>query len=101
MRLAVIACPVQLQKPGGSVAYGGLFEFTVATAGSYAVALSSATWIDVIDTGKAVAPAGFGHGPECTSIRKMVVFALQPGRHALQVSANADARMKIMVAREP
>ena len=95
-----ISYPVQPEKPGGSVAHGGLFEFTVETAGSYTVALSSAAWIDVIENGKAIKPASFGHGPECTSIRKMVVFPLQPGKHTLQISANADPKMKILVAKK-
>ena len=92
---------MQPEKLGGSVAHGGLFEFTVAAAGGYTVALSSAAWIDVIENGKAVSPASFGHGPECTSIRKMVVIALQPGRHTLQVSGSADPKLKILVARKP
>lgn len=96
-----ISFPVQPEKPGGSVAYGGLFEFTVETAGAYTVALQSAAWIDVLENGKAVAPASFGHGPECTTIRKMVVFPLQPGKHVLQVSANAEPKMKLMVAKKP
>lgn len=96
-----IAYPVQPEKPGGSVSHGGLFQFTVETAGAYTVALSTAAWIDVIENGKAITPTSFGHGPECTSIRKMVVFPLQPGKHVLQVSANADPRMKIMVAKKP
>src|SRR5262245_43947142 len=42
-----ITYPVQPEKPGGSVSHGGLFEFTVPTAGSYTVALGTAAWIDV------------------------------------------------------
>jgi hypothetical protein len=96
-----IAYPVQPEKPGGSVSHGGLFEFTVPAAGSYTVALGSAAWIDVIENGRAITPASFGHGPECTSIRKIVVFPLQAGGHVLQVSANAEPKLKIMVARKP
>ena len=94
-----ISYPVQPEKPGGSVSHGGLFEFTVETAGAYTIALGTAAWIDVIENGKAVTPTTFSHGPECTSIRKLVVFALKPGKHALQVSANADPTLKMMVAK--
>jgi hypothetical protein len=94
-----IAFPVQPEKPGGTVAHAGLFEFTVPAAGNYTVALSTAAWIDVIESGKAVAPTSFGHGPECTSIRKMVVFPLQAGKHTLQVSGDAQPAMRIMVAK--
>jgi hypothetical protein len=96
-----IAYPVQPEKPGGSVSHGGLFEFTVPAAGAYTVALSAAAWIDVIENGKAIQPSSFGHGPECTSIRKMVVFPLQAGKHVLQVSANAEPKLTLMVAKKP
>jgi hypothetical protein len=96
-----IAFPVQPEKPGGSVSHGGLFEFTVETAGAYTIALSSAAWIDVIENGQAVTPASFGHGPQCTTIRKQVVFDLQPGKHVLQISGNAEPKMKLMVHKTP
>jgi hypothetical protein len=100
-RTVSIKMPVQPEKPGGSVAFAGLFSFTIPEAGNYAVALGAAAWIDVLEDGKAVAPASFGHGPECTSIRKIVVFPLKAGRHILQVSASADAKLKLMVAKKP
>lgn len=93
--------PVQPEKPGGSVAHAGLFAFTVETEGLYTVALGTAAWIDVLEDGKSLAPTKFGHGPECTGIRKMVVFPLKPGPHTLQVSANADPKLKLMVAKQP
>lgn len=96
-----VAFSVQPEKPGGSVAFAGLFTFTVETAGAYTVALSTPAWIDVLEDGKAVSPTSFGHGPECTSVRKMVVFALKPGKHVLQVSGNADPKMKLLVAKKP
>ncbi len=96
-----VAFPAQPEKPGGSVAFAGLFSFTVREAGNYAVALGSAAWIDVLEDGRAVKPTDFAHGPECTTIRKIVVFPLKAGVHALQVSASGDAKLKLMVARKP
>lgn len=96
-----VAMPVQPEKPGGSVAFAGLFSFTVPESGNYSVALGAAAWIDVLEDGKAVTPRSFGHGPECKSIRKIVVFPLKAGAHTLQISANADAKLKLMVAKEP
>lgn len=90
---------VEPEKPGGSVSYSGLFAFDVAEAGNYAVALSTPAWIDVLEDGKALEPQSFGHGPECTTIRKKVVFALKPGRHVLQVAGNGAETMKLMVAK--
>jgi hypothetical protein len=96
-----VAMPVQPEKPGGSMAFAGLFSFTVPEAGNYSVALGTAAWIDMIEDGKAVSPTSFGHGPECTSIRKIAVFPLKAGIHTLQVSANAEAKLKLMVAKKP
>ena len=96
-----VTMPVQPEKPGGSVAYAGLFSFTVETEGAYTVALSTPAWIDVLEDGKSVEPASFGHGPACTTIRKMVVFSLKAGTHTLQVSANPAATVKLLVAKGP
>lgn len=89
------------EKPGGSVSYSGLFAFTVETAGDYTVALGSAAWIDVLEDGKALAPSTFGHGPQCTTIRKIVTFALKPGVHVLQVAGNGADTLRVMVAKKP
>ena len=96
-----VTMPVQPEKPGGSIAYAGLFSFTVETKGAYTVALSTPAWIDVLEDGKSLEPTSFGHGPTCTTIRKMVVFSLKPGVHTLQVSANPAAAVKLMVAKQP
>ena len=98
-RKAEVAFSVEPEKPGGSVSYSGLFSFTVETAGDYTVALGAAAWIDVLEDGKVLEPLKFGHGPECTTIRKMVTFAMKPGVHVLQVAGNGADKMKLMVAR--
>lgn len=91
----------QPEKPGGSVSHGGLFQFNVEKEGTYRVALGSAAWIDLIEGGKALQAATFGHGPDCTSIRKIVDFKLKPGPHTLQISANASDKLPLMVAAKP
>jgi hypothetical protein len=91
----------QPDKPGGSVSHGGMLAFKVAEAGTYRVGLSSAAWIDVLKDGKAIESTAHGHGPDCSTIRKVVDFPLTPGRYVLQISANADAQIGVMVARRP
>ena len=81
------------------MSYSGLFSFTVETADDYMVALGSAAWTDVLEDGKALEPSKFGHGPECTTIRKMVTFAMKPGLHVLQVAGNGADTLKVMVAK--
>ncbi|WP_246524696.1 homogentisate 1,2-dioxygenase [Sphingobium phenoxybenzoativorans] len=89
------------EKPGGSVSHGGLFRFTVKEAGTYRVALGSGAWIDVLEGKSAIQSTAHGHGPECSGIRKMVDFPLKPGRHVLQIAANGDAALPLMIIRMP
>ena len=64
-------------KPGGTVSFGGLFAFDVAEAGAYRVSLSTHSWTDVIEDRQALASVAHGHGPECTSLAKMVDYELK------------------------
>ncbi|PZU60898.1 MAG: hypothetical protein DI547_00125 [Sphingobium sp.] len=89
------------EKPGGTVSYGGMYLFKVETAGTYRVALGSGAWIDVLKGGQAMTSVAHGHGPDCSGIRKMVDFALQPGAYTLQVAANGAPSVRLMVSRLP
>lgn len=96
-----VTYPVQPEKPGGSVAHGGLLAFSISQPGAYRIALSSGAWIDVIRDGQPQISTAHGRGPACSTIRKMVDFSLQPGRYLLQISANADAEIGVLVTRAP
>jgi hypothetical protein len=89
------------EKPGGSVSFGGLIGIVVTQAGTYRVALGSGAWIDVLRGGKPLTSIAHGHGPDCTGVRKMVDFVLQPGRYTVQIAANGDPAIKVLVARLP
>ena len=91
----------QPEKPGGSVAHGGMLALNIAEAGTYQVSLNSGAWIDVLKDGVAQTSGAHGHGPACSTIRKMVDFSLPPGRYVIQISANADPKIAIMVSRHP
>lgn len=102
IRTAEVEYPVRPERPGGSVSYGGLFRFAVAEAGTYRVAIGSAAWIDVLSPGNERVQSGkFGHGPECSGIRKMVEFTLSPGIHTLLIAANGQPQMPVLVNRVP
>ncbi len=88
-------------KPGGSDSYGGLLAFDIQKAGTYQIGLSSGAWIDVVKNKTAVISTGHGHGPDCSSIRKVVDFPLEAGRYALQISANADPAVAVMIWPQP
>lgn len=96
-----VAFLVEPEKPGGSVSYSGVFAFDAPEAGNYSVALSTAAWIDVVEDGKALEPLSFGRGPACTTIRKMVVYPLKPGRHVLQIAGNGAETAKVLVVKQP
>lgn len=89
------------EKPGGSVSYGGMIVISAPQAGTYRVALGSGAWIDVLKGGTALASIAHGHGPDCTGVRKMVDFALQPGQYTIQIAASATPQIKLLVARLP
>ena len=87
------------EKPGGSVSHGGLYAFHITEAGHYRVALSSAAWIDVVHQGKGLVSTAHGRGPNCSGIRKIVDFTLDPGDYVLQISANAADTAALLVTR--
>ena len=74
--------------------YGGMLAVNVREAGTYQIALSAGAWIDVLKDGAAVASTGHDHGAGC----KIVSFALQPGRHVIQLSGNKEATIKVLVS---
>ncbi|MGA0604228.1 homogentisate 1,2-dioxygenase [Caulobacter sp. KR2-114] len=98
---AEIHYPAQPEKPGGTVSYGGLLALDVKDAGTYRIALGAAPWIDVLQDGKPLASTAHGHGPACSSVRKMVDFPLTPGRYVIQISAAADPSLGVLVTRLP
>lgn len=91
----------QPEKPGGSVAYGGLLMLDIKNAGTYQINLSSGAWIDLLKDGAAVMSSAHAPGPACSGIRKTVQFPLQPGRYMIQLSANGDPTVAVMVSHVP
>ncbi len=83
-------------KPGGAAMIG----FRVETAGRYGVALDQRGWVDVVSGvagGDALKSAAHGHGPACSSIRKIVRYDLQPGIYRLYVTGLATPSAKVML----
>lgn len=91
----------QPEKPGGSVAHGGMVALSIAAPGRYQVSLSSDAWLDMLKDGAAQRSVAHAPGPKCSPIRKTVIFALRPGAYVLQISANADPAVTVMATRVP
>ena len=75
-------------KPGG------------AASAAVAIALDQRGWIDVVpgvSGGAALKSTAHGHGPDCSSIRKVVRFDLQPGLYRLYLTGLASASVKVML----
>lgn len=94
-----IRYPLRPEKPGTPATHGGLFAFTVGEAGRYRVALGAGAWVDVVKDGAAITSVAHGHGPDCSGVRKMVDFDLEPGRYMLQIAGNATPTLALMVVR--
>lgn len=89
------------ERPGGSVSSGGIAAFQVEKAGLYRVAIDSAAWLDVVSDGKSLVSVNHGHGPDCSTVRKMVDFKLDPGVYLLQVVGNGTPRIRVLVTSLP
>jgi hypothetical protein len=89
------------ERPGGSVSHGGMAAIHVEKAGIYRVAIDSAAWLDVVSDGKGLESVNHGHGPDCSGIRKMVDFKLEPGLYVLQIVGNGAPKLRVLVTRVP
>ena len=85
-------------KPGRAAMIG----FRVETAGTYGIALGGKGWIDVLPVagGAALKSTAHGHGPACSTIVKIVRFALQPGVYTVAVNGLAATSIKIMLVKD-
>jgi hypothetical protein len=86
-------------KPGRAVSVA----FSIAAAGTYGVALDQPGWIDVVPgtpDGEPLASVAHGHGPDCSSIRKIVRFTLAPGSYRLALTGLAQPKAKVMLIGE-
>ncbi|THD37203.1 MAG: hypothetical protein E7773_03985 [Sphingomonas sp.] len=87
--------PSRAPRPG---TFGGAYQVAVTTAGTYRIALEAGAWIDVVRDGKVLESVAHAEGPSCSGIRKIVDFALAPGRYAIQLSGAKAAPMRILIA---
>ncbi|AYJ85499.1 homogentisate 1,2-dioxygenase (plasmid) [Sphingomonas paeninsulae] len=96
-----VTYPVRPAHPGGSVSHGGLIAFTIDRPGTYRVAIGSGAWLDLLKGSTSLESVGHGHGPNCSGIRKMVDFTLQPGDYVLQIAGNGTANLPLLITKLP
>lgn len=86
---------------GEAASFGGLASFEVTQAGMYRVALGDFAWVDIDRGGKPLTPAAFGHGPECTAVKKVVDYQLEPGRYVIEISGEKVPDLRLLILPRP
>ena len=79
-------------KPGR---WAGLAAIDVSKAGKLDVALSTATYVDLIRDGKALKSVSFGQPKNCPNVHKSVTFDVVPGRYILQFTDAPDKAVRM------
>ncbi|NIJ22398.1 hypothetical protein FHS95_004113 [Sphingomonas naasensis] len=72
----------------------------IRKAGTFGIALDQPGWIDVAPMrGKPLESRAHGHGPECSTIRKIVRYQLRPGTYRVTVNKLKGTRARLMLVR--
>ncbi|MFT3996286.1 MAG: hypothetical protein QM667_02680 [Asticcacaulis sp.] len=82
--------------PPATPTYSGVLSLKIAAAGTYGIAAGDGVWIDVVSNGQALKSVKHGHGPDCSGIRKIVEFDLQPGDYEIRLLDNKAATLTVM-----
>ncbi|MBV9841512.1 MAG: hypothetical protein JOY99_08290 [Sphingomonadaceae bacterium] len=77
----------------------GTTQLEVVTAGTYAIAMSGAGWIDVIGPRGPVASVAHAHGDICSGVAKAVDFPLQPGSYRINLSRVGGRAVRLSAIR--
>ena len=86
------------RKPTDAKSFAGSVEFAGAKqAASYAVTLSAAAWIDLVQDGKYLKPVAFTGALDCAGVRKSVKFAIGPDPFTLQLSGVPSGTINLVV----
>jgi hypothetical protein len=66
-------------------------------AGIYTVSLSAGAWVDVVQDGHFLKPAGFSGATDCDGIRKTMKYELSDKPFVLQISGTKDNSISIAI----
>jgi hypothetical protein len=66
-------------------------------AGIYTVSLSTGAWVDVVQDGHFLKPAGFSGATDCDGIRKTMKYNLSDKPFVLQISGTKDNSISIAI----
>lgn len=85
------------RTPHGANPRAGLVGFAAGPPGRYAVALSDAAWIDVVQDGAHIASGDFLGLHDCPGLRKVVAFDIGPQPFTVQISDAEVATIAVAV----
>jgi hypothetical protein len=78
--------------------FTGFTKVTAAPkAGLYTISLSSGAWIDVVQDGHALKPAGFSGATDCDGIRKTMKYDLAAKPFVLQISGSRENAISVAI----
>jgi hypothetical protein len=69
----------------------------VPKMGVYTVSLSAGAWVDVVQDGHFLKPAGFSGATDCDGIRKTMKYELSDKPFVLQISGTKDNSISIAI----
>jgi len=96
-RTSEVTFPVTPGRPLAPATYSGLFRVQISEPGDYQVSLGGSAWIEIARDGTLVKSNAHAPGPPCATLRKTVVFPLQPGAYVLEIAGNTDPVLGVMV----
>ena len=78
--------------------FAGFTKFTSAPKpGTYTISLSSGAWVDVVQDGHFLKPAGFSGATDCQGIRKTMKYELSAAPFVLQVSGVRENSIAVAI----
>ena len=87
--------PERAPKDGTFAGFAGVNA--VPKAGVYTVSLSAGAWVDVVQDGHFLKPAGFSGATDCDGIRKTMKYELSDKPFVLQISGTKDNSISIAI----
>ncbi len=91
--------PATIVQPQQSVqvATNAAIPLHIENAGVYGIAMNIPAWIDVRRGDSALTSSGHAHGPDCSSIRKIVRFTLDAGDYTIHLSRTEASSAHLLV----
>src|ERR1700760_3474154 len=78
--------------------FAGFSKVTAAPkAGLYTISLSSGAWVDVVQDGHALKPAGFSGATDCDGIRKTMRYEISASPFVLQISGARENATSVAI----